>query len=180
MYKKLLAAKAQMGPVIKGSTNPHFRNTYADINAVIAVVEPALSGAGLVLLQPIETRDTGTYVCTLICDTESDQNVRSEMRLPDISDPQKVGSAITYYRRYTLVSLLGLQAEDDDGNNAAKPAQKAAPKTPAKPVLTRSMPAWNQAAAAVADGTVTLEKVKGKYRIDNEAEFLADVKDLAQ
>jgi hypothetical protein len=38
------------------------------------------------------------------------------MVLPNLQDPQKLGSAITYYRRYTLQSLLGLQAEDDDGN----------------------------------------------------------------
>jgi hypothetical protein len=42
------------------------------------------------------------------------------MSLPNIQDPQKLGSAITYYRRYTLQSLLGLQAEDDDGNTATK------------------------------------------------------------
>ena len=40
----------------------------------------------------------------------------SSLELPDISDPQKLGSCITYFRRYTLVSLLGLMAEDDDGN----------------------------------------------------------------
>jgi len=36
-------------------------------------------------------------------------------------DPQKIGSAITFYRRYTLQSLLGLQSEDDDGNKAIPP-----------------------------------------------------------
>ena len=44
----------------------------------------------------------------------------SEIDLPNIQDPQKLGSAITYYRRYTLQSLLGLQAEDDDGNGSTK------------------------------------------------------------
>ncbi len=43
--------------------------------------------------------------------------------MPDISEPQKVGSAITYYSRYTLQSLLGLQAEDDDANTASKAVQ---------------------------------------------------------
>jgi len=46
------------------------------------------------------------------------QSIISGIELPQNSDPQKLGSAITYYRRYTLVSLLGLQAEDDDGNSA--------------------------------------------------------------
>ena len=42
----------------------------------------------------------------------------TDINLPEISDPQKLGSAITYFRRYTLQSLLALQAEDDDGNKA--------------------------------------------------------------
>ena len=41
------------------------------------------------------------------------------MELPQITDPQKVGSAVTYFRRYTLQSLLSLQAEDDDANTAS-------------------------------------------------------------
>lgn len=66
--------------------------------------------------------------------------------------------------------------------------KKAAPKTPAKPMLTKSMPAWAQVAAAVAAGKVTtksgdvidftLEHARAKYTIDNESEFLADVKEL--
>ena len=46
------------------------------------------------------------------------------MELPNLQDPQKLGSAITYFRRYTLQSLLGLQAEDDDGNKASAPIKR--------------------------------------------------------
>ena len=45
------------------------------------------------------------------------------MPLPDLQDPQKMGSAITYYRRYALQSLFLLQTQDDDGEGA-----KTAPK----------------------------------------------------
>ena len=44
----------------------------------------------------------------------------STITLPDLTDPQKMGSAITYYRRYSLQSLFLLQAEDDDGNKGAE------------------------------------------------------------
>ena len=54
-------------------------------------------------------------VKTLLIDLDGG-SVESSMQLPSIQDPQKIGSAITYYRRYTLQSLLGLQAEDDDAN----------------------------------------------------------------
>jgi len=49
------------------------------------------------------------------------------MRLPEIQDPQKVGSAVTYYRRYTLQSLLSLQAEDDDANSASATVKNTKP-----------------------------------------------------
>jgi hypothetical protein len=49
--------------------------------------------------------------------------VTSFMALPDLTDPQKLGSCITYYRRYSLVSLLALEAEDDDGNTASGAVQ---------------------------------------------------------
>ena len=52
----------------------------------------------------------------------------SSIPLGDITDPQKLGGAITYYRRYTLQSLLGLQAEDDDGNTASGRQVESQPK----------------------------------------------------
>lgn len=55
-----------------------------------------------------------------IIDPDTGEIVTSEMQLGNITDPQKRGSEITYYRRYTLQSLLGLQAEDDDANKASQ------------------------------------------------------------
>jgi len=65
----------------------------------------------LLLLQPIE--DDKQY--SRIIDLDGGM-VESSLVLPTDLDTQKIGGAITYYRRYTLVALLGLQAEDDDGN----------------------------------------------------------------
>ena len=55
--------------------------------------------------------------------------VESSLELPANLDAQKIGSAITYYRRYTLQSLLGLQAEDDDGNGAISKKTTSSNKT---------------------------------------------------
>ena len=73
----------------------------------------------MVLLQPINEDS----VCTEIHDLESGQSVRSCIKLPMLTDPQKVGSAITYFRRYSLQSLLALQTDDDDGNKASQPVK---------------------------------------------------------
>jgi hypothetical protein len=122
-YTKLLEAKKEIGKATKNATNPHFKNKYVDINALIDTVEPILLSKGLILLQPIEDG----YVYSRIVDIDSAEICESCMKLPEIQDPQKIGSAVTYYRRYTLQSLLSLQADDDDGNMASKPQPKAKP-----------------------------------------------------
>jgi hypothetical protein len=119
IYRKLLAAKKEIGKISKDSTNPFFKSKYFDVNALLEHVEPILQHYGLVLLQPIKNN----AVFTVIVDSESGEQIDSGITLPNLTDPQKLGSAITYYRRYTLQSLLGLQAEDDDANKASRPAK---------------------------------------------------------
>jgi len=119
--KELLTAlskvKKEVGTLSKTETNPFFKSKYFDINSLIQQVEPLLEKNGLILLQPI----LNGVVTSEIYHVETAQKVSSEINLGNITDPQKLGSAITYYRRYTLQSLLGLQAEDDDGNKASQP-----------------------------------------------------------
>ena len=110
--QKLHNAKQSIKKVAKNAKNPHFKNNYADIKALIEEVEPILLENRLLLLQPIEDG----YVYSRIVDIDSGEICESCMKLPEIQDPQKIGSAVTYYRRYTLQSLLSLQAVDDDAN----------------------------------------------------------------
>ena len=116
IYKKLFEAKKEIGKISKDSTNPFFKSKYFDVNSLLEHVEPILQKHGLLLLQPI----TDNNVTTQIVDIESGEKIKSELKLSDLKDPQKKGSEITYYRRYTLQSILGLQAEDDDANKAVK------------------------------------------------------------
>jgi hypothetical protein len=118
----LLEAKKEIGKVAKNAKNPHFKNSYADINALIEAVEPILLNHGLLLLQPV----IENKVVTIILHPESAEQLESSLDLPTSGTPQQLGSAITYYRRYTLQSLLSLQAEDDDANAASN---IKAPKT---------------------------------------------------
>jgi hypothetical protein len=127
IYKKLLLVKKELSAVKKDLKNPFYKNNYADINSYLEAVEPVLDKHGLLLLQPL----LNDRVFTKIYDPESETEVTSSVALPDISDPQKLGGAITYYRRYTLGSLLAMQAEDDDGNSASGLAPKK--ETLAKP-----------------------------------------------
>ena len=148
LYPKLHAAKQKIGKVVKNSTNPHFKNKYADINGLIETVEPILLEQGLLLLQPIAEG----IISTSIIDIESGQSVVSSMRLPEIQDPQKVGSAVTYYRRYTLQSLLSLQAEDDDANSASATVKNT------KPTITQER--FENGLTQIEEGKLTPEAFK--------------------
>ena len=110
--QKLHNAKQSIKKIAKNAKNPHFKNNYADINALIDEVEPILLENRLLLLQPIEDG----YVYSRIVDIDSGEICESCMKLPEIQDPQRIGSACTYFRRYTLTGLLSLQAVDDDAN----------------------------------------------------------------
>lgn len=110
-------AKKEFNVLLKKSTNPFFKSKYADLNALMETVEEPLMKHGLIITQPI----MDGKLMTRIIDVETEAILfKSELELPKLNDPQKVGSAITYFRRYTLQSLLGINAHDDDGNHAAK------------------------------------------------------------
>lgn len=157
IYQKLHLAKQSMGKVIKNATNPHLKRNYADINSIIDTVEPILLDHGLLLIQPV--KDDKVY--TIVVDIESGDRFESFMQLPVITDAQKLGGAITYFRRYTLVSLLSLQAVDDDGHEASR-----APK--AKPTLTPDR--FNSALQAIQEGRYTVEDLRATYSLTKEQE----------
>jgi hypothetical protein len=103
----------------KDNTNSHFKSKYFDINGLLEEVLPKLNKHGLILVQRLAANDTGMLLITEVCDAESGESISSTMKLPEVGKPQEYGSAITYFRRYSLQALLGLMAEDDDGNVAS-------------------------------------------------------------
>ena len=116
IYKQLFEAKKEIGKISKDSKNPFFKSKYFDINSLLEHVEPILQKHNLLLLQPIEEGK----VTTVIVDIETGEKVKSEITLPQLNDPQKLGSCVSYYRRYTAQSLICLQSTDDDANLASK------------------------------------------------------------
>ena len=159
IYKKLLEVQKEVGAISKDSKNPFFKSKYFDINKLIEVVNPVLSDKGIVLLQPIQDNK----VQSVLVDSESGDSVKSELELPNLSDPQKVGSCISYYRRYTLSSLLGLQAEDEDGNGLKS-------KTKPKQLPKITPEAYQKAIAAISEKKVTLDQIKAKYSLSENQE----------
>lgn len=116
LLKAFAKAKLEISPIAKDSTNPFFKSKYFDINQILESVEPILLKHGLLILQPVKDNK----VFSILYHVESGEFIDSSIELPNITDSQKLGMAITYFRRYTIQSLLALQAEDDDGNTASK------------------------------------------------------------
>jgi hypothetical protein len=121
IYKKLLEAQKEIGAIKKDSENPYYKSKYFDINSLLATVKPILNKHGLVLLQALDDGKLNT----VIADAEAGLTIGYSTPLPAVSDVQKLGSAITYMRRYALQSMLALEAEDDDANSTKlKPITK--------------------------------------------------------
>jgi hypothetical protein len=125
VYAKLFDFRKLTGKVVKSSNNPFHKTKYADLNSVIEATDPALEEVGLLYIDRVE----GDVLITELIDPESGEIIRGETKLIlSKQDMQQLGSAITYARRYARLSMLGLQAVDDDGSQASgktfiKPAQ---------------------------------------------------------
>jgi hypothetical protein len=158
-YEKLAAVKAEVGRISKDSNNPFFKSKYFDVNSLLLHVEPIIQKNGLLLLQPIQDN----LVKSIIFDTNG-FSIESAIVLPELNDPQKLGSAITYYRRYTLQSLLALQAEDDDANLASNKSTKEVAKEDEKSWLNLNTPQFTQAIEYLKGGG-NLESIEKKYKL---------------
>lgn len=131
--KALVTFHSKVGAVTKDATNPFFRSKYATLDNVIDTINKPLEDAGLSYSQ---FPDGVNGLTTILMHTSGEWiEARYEMT-PAKNDPQGLGSAITYMRRYALGAILGLATElDDDGNTASTPAkEKAIPEALKKQV----------------------------------------------
>lgn len=121
----LAKAQGRIQPAIKDKKNPHFKSSYADLSSVWDACRSALSENGLAVIQTVETHDKEPVLITTLAHS-SGQWMRSEMPIiTQKMDPQGIGSALTYYRRYSLASIVGVAPEDDDAEGAQRREMRA-------------------------------------------------------
>ena len=158
LYSALAAAQAEMGRAVKDATNPAFKSKYADLASVMNACMPALSRHGIAVLQPPFDDETGRYVKTIF--VHGDSGETAECRVPLIigkNDMQGYGSAATYARRYGLMGMAGIAADDDDGNTAVIAAPKPeAKRQPAEPDNTIPNTIFAISKAATPDALTAL------------------------
>lgn len=129
IYSKIIKFKAIVGAIKKDGLNPHYKNKYATIESVLEAIEQPLKEVGLGFIQCPQETGLKTIV---FCDN-GETILESFVPYIGATDMQKLGSAITYARRYALVSMFGLEQEDDDGNKASgKVVQQVQQKTVVK------------------------------------------------
>jgi len=142
----LVKAQSEMGNVKKGETNPFFKSKFADLNSVREVCIPVLNANGMSVLQPTVFIDGKKFVETVLLH-ESGEFIsgHTELLMAKENDPQCQGASISYGRRYGLMSILNMGAEDDDGETAmARPVtssfKKASPVKEKEEVKAEASP----------------------------------------
>jgi hypothetical protein len=127
LYAAMAKAFSEMEGATKDKENPAFKGVkYADLSAVVEAIKPPLIANGLWFRQITHEHAGGVCIETLVCHSSGEEISFGKLFVPaSKQDAQGYGSALTYARRYSLMTAFGICPEDDDGN-AAKPADKAA------------------------------------------------------
>jgi len=156
--------------IIKSAENPFFKSKYADLPSILDEIHQPLQDCGLCISQIPD----GDGLTTILIHAESGEFIEANATMKPVkNDPQSMGSAITYQRRYSICAILGLNVdEDDDGNNASTPQAKSNPQQGSeKPWLNKNTEQFNNAKKHI-EGGGTIEDIKQHYRLSKEVEGL--------
>jgi hypothetical protein len=116
----LVSAQKEIRFAVKDSTNPHYKSKYANINSVIDAVKAPLNNNGIALIQSLSPSDDNKLHLTTRLIHSSGEWIEDTAVCPiQKQDPQGLGSAISYIRRYSLSAMCAVYADDDDGQSAA-------------------------------------------------------------
>lgn len=131
LAQAMLLVQEHLQPAIKDANNPFIGNDYATLNSVMESCRHLLLQQGILVMQlpcpaPVELGTGHIGLETRFVHVESGQWLSSTAVIPlPKNDPQGLGSALTYARRYSLCAILGIVTEDDDGNAASMPVKQA-------------------------------------------------------
>lgn len=115
----LMKAQSEIGSLSKIKDNPFHKSKYVPLSSILSEVKPVLNSNKFLLTQIIEVEGDKEVLRTNITHVNGECLTScAPLNVSDKSNPQKYGSTITYMRRYSLTSLLGLEEDDDDGQTA--------------------------------------------------------------
>ncbi len=169
----LTAFQGKMTAVKKGATNPFFKSKYATLDTIWETIRKPLSENGLSITQTMNLVNDKSVLETTLYHTSGEWISGAQLVNPVKDDPQSLGSAISYARRYSLSALLGIVAdEDDDGNVATKPELVKSTTTTAKDTAPR--PKSETTAPTKAEPGISLAQTKKIYASAKEKGITQD------
>lgn len=172
----LAKVQGQLKPAIKGSNNPYFKSKYADLQSCWDCCRDLLAANGLSVVQTFcecAGGESVTISTTLL--HSSGQWISGDLTMkPAKADPQGIGSAITYARRYALAAILGIVADEDDDGNAA--THNEAKKPAAVPAGATKVP------ALISQENINILTLSDPSLVDKAMEKagITDIKDFTQ
>ena len=159
LSKALATFHTQVGKIGKDAKNPFFKSNYASLPHILTEIAEPLEKAGLVITQFPD----GQGLTTMLIHSESGEYLMAKYDMPvaKANDPQALGSAISYARRYAVSSILSLKIDDDDAESAMKTV-----RTPELPWLNKGEQ-LDKAMDYLRKGG-NLATIEAKYKLSKE------------
>jgi hypothetical protein len=184
----LVKALGEMHDLTKSQTANagQYAYSYATLADALQMARPVLSSNGLAITQTAETTIDEVVIWTTVLHSSGQFVTGQPLRLPAGKTAQQTGSALSYGKRYSLMAMLGLATEDDDGATAAPRVQREAPVSPSKPskpqtgtITPKPAEARTQAEGDIRAMIATLTKTEQADLVGDFREtFGATLKDL--
>lgn len=138
LAQALVKAQSKFEAAKKSASNPFHKSKYADLESVWEAVQGPLAEEGLAISQTFRHENDNIFLITHLIHTSGEMFTSEIPVIAMKKDPQGYGSAITYFRRYSLQAILCLVTSDDDGEGAHGRNKKDEPKEEAKPAQGKS------------------------------------------
>lgn len=136
LAEALAKAQGEIKSAVKGKENPFFKSTYADLAAVMEACRAALSKNNIAVTQTTDFEPAlpGSipaviWIVTTLMHSSGEWIIGKYLLNPIKNDPQSVGSAMTYGRRYALAAMVGVVAENEDDDGEGAHGRESPPKT---------------------------------------------------
>lgn len=161
LAESLAKAQGEIKSAVKGKENPFFKSSYADLPAIMEACREPLSKNGIAVIQSVDFMDRSaenlpllSFIETKLLHSSGEWLSGRYLVRPEKENPQGVGSAITYARRYALAAMIGVVAENEDDDaegamgrdNPPKQVERSTPKPPSEDAAKKAAIAFAQKA----------------------------------
>ncbi len=161
LVEALAKAQGEFASVEQSGYNKHFKSSYATLDDIIAAVKEPLSKNGLAYMQFFGQDESGQTLTTMLAH-ENGQFISTMVRIvvsgPGSNEMHRLGSTLTYLRRYMLAALLGVNSETDDDGNASGQRDNGKQQAP-PPQSEKAKAAQEQKALVEQERTTTKDKL---------------------